>query len=86
MIDLCPISSNCHEITVKLCWPHLEEKSVPLDNDQAVLEAASRINDYNGWCEQTRSTNGAVPMLDFFPTRQALQHCLHVAPNSSIRP
>ena len=46
MEDLCANSSNCREITVKLCWPHLEEEAevvaVPFDVEQA----ASEINDY----------------------------------------
>ena len=45
MEDLCANSSNCREITVKLCWPHLEEEAevvtVPFDVEQA----ASEIND-----------------------------------------
>lgn len=64
MVDLCPNSSNCREICVKLCWPHLEE-DVSFDSEQAGLEAASEINDYNAWCEQTRDTNGAVPMYQW---------------------
>lgn len=64
MEDLCANSSNCREITVKLCWPHLEEE-VPFDVEQAGLEAASEINDYNAWCEQTRTTDGEVPMYQW---------------------
>ena len=66
MEDLCANSSNCREITVKLCWPHLEEDVVPFDIEQAGLEAAAEINDYNAWCEQTRTTNnGEVPMYQW---------------------
>jgi mannosyl-oligosaccharide alpha-1,2-mannosidase len=71
MEDLCANSSNCREITVKLCWPHLQEEAataaevvaVPFDVEQA----ASEINDYNAWCEQTQrtTTNGEVPMYQW---------------------
>ena len=67
MEDLCANSSNCREITVKLCWPHLEEDVAPFDIEQAGLEAAAEINDYNAWCEQTQrtTTNGEVPMYQW---------------------
>lgn len=65
MTDLCPNSSTCREITVKLCWTHLWDGDTSLGGEQTGFEAASAINDYNSWCEQMASIDGEVPMYQW---------------------
>lgn len=73
MIDLTSNSSNCREITLKLCWPYLQqEEEVPFDGSQAGFipdlgdtEAAEEIDNYNAWCEQMSTTEGSVPMYQW---------------------
>ena len=69
MADLSPNSGKCHEITVKLCWPHLQGDDAPAsyDGDCGALvpdlgdgEAAttSVMSGYDAWCGLMRDTTG----------------------------
>ncbi|KAF4968338.1 hypothetical protein FSARC_4284 [Fusarium sarcochroum] len=75
MAELNPNSSKCRDITLKLCWPHLDEDGSHTFCDSATFmpgttdsEAASIISGYNTWtCSQET--------LDFEASAHArLQH------------
>ncbi|KAF5611391.1 regulatory GAL4 [Fusarium subglutinans] len=68
MAELNPNSSKCRDITLKLCWPHLEEEGARTYCDNAPFvpsvgdsEAASIINGYNTWCESMTNAGISVP-------------------------
>lgn len=68
MAELNPNSSKCRDITLKLCWPHLDEEGARTYCDNAPFvpsvgdsEAASIINGYNTWCESMTNAGISVP-------------------------
>ncbi|SPJ72825.1 uncharacterized protein FTOL_02554 [Fusarium torulosum] len=72
MVELNPNSSKCRDITLKLCWPYLEEEGARTycDNTSfmtgvADSEAASIISGYNTWCESMSNAGISVPTYDW---------------------
>lgn len=72
MAELSPNSAKCREITLKLCWPHLQDDRAHLINDgQAFIpnlgeaEAASMLNGYDAWCGLMRGAGGNVPLFQW---------------------
>lgn len=74
MADLSPNSLKCRDISLKLCWPHLQEDGSQRQEDNTVLvpnlgdgEAASVLNDYDAWCALMSNTSTAVPPMYQWP-------------------
>lgn len=74
MAELSPNSGKCRDITLKLCWPHLQnnEENVAVYNDEQAFvpnigdaEAASLLSGYDAWCGLMRSTSGGVPLYQW---------------------
>ena len=76
MTELSPNSAKCREISLKLCWPHLQDDdgAAPLyggGDEQAFLpqlgeaEAASMLNGYDAWCGLMRGAGGNVPLYQW---------------------
>ncbi|OBT66781.1 hypothetical protein VE03_04002 [Pseudogymnoascus sp. 23342-1-I1] len=72
MSDLSPNSSKCREISLKLCWPHLQEEGTQFYNDDTAFlpsladgEAASVMNGYDAWCALMSNTGEGVPLYQW---------------------
>jgi mannosyl-oligosaccharide alpha-1,2-mannosidase len=79
MTELSPNSGKCREISLKLCWPHLQDdRDATLygggDGEQAAeafipslgdAEAASMLNGYDAWCGLMRGNGGGVPLYQW---------------------
>ncbi|KAF4461442.1 Regulatory GAL4 [Fusarium albosuccineum] len=72
MAELNPNSSKCRDITLKLCWPHLDEEGARTycDNTSfmtgvADSKATSIISGYNIWCESMSNAGISVPTYDW---------------------
>ncbi|KAJ4186290.1 hypothetical protein NW767_012710 [Fusarium falciforme] len=72
MAELNPNSSKCRDISLKLCWPHLDEEgartycdSAPFLTGTADSEAASIISGYDTWCELMSNTSTGAPMYQW---------------------
>jgi mannosyl-oligosaccharide alpha-1,2-mannosidase len=73
MSELSPNSSKCRDISLKLCWPHLQEKEgAQFYNDNTAFlptladgEAASVMNGYDEWCALMTNTGGEVPLYQW---------------------
>lgn len=76
MTELSPNAAKCREVTLKLCWPHLQQDQDGSDAATAYGaggeatglvpnlgdgEAASMMSGYDAWCE-LMSTTGGVPL------------------------
>jgi transcriptional regulatory protein GAL4 len=72
MAELNPNSSKCRDITLKLCWPHLNEdgtrtycENPTFMPNVAENEAASIISGYNTWCESMTNAGISVPTYEW---------------------
>ena len=72
MVELNPNGSKCRDISLKLCWPHLDEEgahtycdSAPFLTGTADSEAASIISGYDAWCELMSNTSTGAPMYQW---------------------
>ncbi|OBT58323.1 hypothetical protein VE04_00742 [Pseudogymnoascus sp. 24MN13] len=72
MSELSPNSSKCREISLKLCWPHLQEEGTQFYNDDTAFlpsladgEAASVMNGYDAWCALMSNTGEGVPLYQW---------------------
>jgi mannosyl-oligosaccharide alpha-1,2-mannosidase len=72
MAELSPNSSKCRDISLKLCWPHLQEEDTQSYNDDAALlpsladgEEASMISGYDMWCEMMSKASTGAPMYQW---------------------
>lgn len=74
MTEISPNSAKCREISLKLCWPHLQDDNAQLYSDEQAFipnlgdaEAASMLNGYDAWCGLMRGAGGNVPPLYQWP-------------------
>ena len=74
MTELSPNSAKCREISLKLCYPHLQDDNTQLYSDEQAFipnlgdaEAASMLNGYDAWCGLMRGGGGNVPPLYQWP-------------------
>ncbi|KAM0419174.1 hypothetical protein ACHAPD_002726 [Fusarium lateritium] len=72
MAEVNPNSSKCRDITLKLCWPHLNEdgtrtycENPTFMPNVAENEAASIISGYNTWCESMTNAGISVPTYEW---------------------
>ncbi|KAJ4020403.1 hypothetical protein NW766_001883 [Fusarium irregulare] len=72
MTELNPNSSKCRDITLKLCWPHLDGDGTQTYSENpsfmpnvAETEAASIISGYNTWCESMTNAGISVPTYEW---------------------
>ena len=72
MSELSPNSSKCREISLKLCWPHLQEEGTQFYDDNTAFlpsladgEAVSVMNGYDAWCALMSNTGEGVPLYQW---------------------
>ncbi|KAH6886845.1 fungal-specific transcription factor domain-containing protein [Thelonectria olida] len=72
MAELSPNSSKCRDISMKLCWPHLEEETTQVQDDSTLLlpnladgEEASMMSGYDMWCQLMSNASTGAPMYQW---------------------
>lgn len=72
MGEVNPNSSKCREISLKLCWPHLEEEGIPLycsstafPSGMADSETASVVSGYDMWCKLMSNPSTGAPIYQW---------------------
>lgn len=73
MTELSPNSARCREISLKLCYPHLQDdaNAALYNEEQGFIpslgdaEAASMLNGYDAWCGLMRGATSNVPLYQW---------------------